>query len=415
MSFLDRFKLQPKWKHTDPAVRAVAVAEIPDDDEHRGVIEEIALSDEDVRVRRAAASYIEDVPTLVRMARSEPDADLRREIVDRLVGVAVTPAPNDADAALALEGLDDPKHFSTIAKSSPHDNVRAAALGRVTDARALGSIARHATDPQTALDAVVRVSDPAELLNIALKTDHKDAGITALEKTVEAAADARETLDTIANRARNKSIAKRARAMVQAMDDAAASKRQALEQWQHRVGSVMARVEAIAAFPSVPDAARQLADAEAEWRSVTGDGSFELDADTAGRFGALVDAARAAIAAEERADAERRAAAEHAAAVRAAQLSICERLENARADDALDAIEKARGEWEGLPGPSAQETEHNQMLARFEEACRRAAERHQNQQHAQQTNTRLEELAAEAERLAPEEQYSDEAWQAVTR
>jgi hypothetical protein len=52
MSFLDRFKPQPRWKHADPVVRAAAVAEIPDGAEHRGVLTELAELDEDVRVRR---------------------------------------------------------------------------------------------------------------------------------------------------------------------------------------------------------------------------------------------------------------------------------------------------------------------------------------------------------------------------
>ena len=185
MSFLDSFKPQPRWKHTDPAIRAAAVPEIPDDDEHRSVIDDVAATDEDVRVRRAAVAFVGDVPVLTRLARSEPDADLRREITERLVAIATAPAATDADASLALDGLDDPKQFSTIAKSSPHDTVRAAALGRVHDVKSLGSVARHATDPQTALDAVARVPAAPELLNIALKTDHKEAGVAALEHALE--------------------------------------------------------------------------------------------------------------------------------------------------------------------------------------------------------------------------------------
>ncbi|HEV3485477.1 MAG TPA: hypothetical protein VG106_08720, partial [Vicinamibacterales bacterium] len=71
MSFLDRFKPQPRWKHADPAVRAAAVAEIPDDAEHERVVEELAQADEDVRVRRAAADRVRNVAVLVALARSE--------------------------------------------------------------------------------------------------------------------------------------------------------------------------------------------------------------------------------------------------------------------------------------------------------------------------------------------------------
>src|SRR5262249_45234663 len=165
MSFLDRFKPQPRWKHPDAAVRAAAVTEIPDDDAYRGTLEELAASDEDVRVRTAAMERVADTGLLSRLARSEQDGELRRRITERLVAIAGAPADTDADAALALEGLDDPRQFSTIAKSSPHDTVRGAALGRVHEVKALGSVARHAADPQIALEAVARISDPAELLN----------------------------------------------------------------------------------------------------------------------------------------------------------------------------------------------------------------------------------------------------------
>src|SRR6266542_4394284 len=231
MSFLDRFKPQPRWKHADPAARAAAVPEIPADPEHRSVIEDLATGDDDVRVRAAAIARLDDVSLLARLARSERDEDLRRGITDRLVA---------------------------IAKSSPHDTVRAAALGRIHDARALGSVARHAEDRQTALEAVGRVGDPAELLNVALKTDHKDAGIAALEKCVDTSSpDARDTLETVSIRAKNKSIAKRARAMLQAIEDAEVARRAALEHWQQRIAGILARVEALAAAPATMDAAER--------------------------------------------------------------------------------------------------------------------------------------------------------------
>lgn len=417
MSFLDRFKPQPRWKHADPAVRAAAVPEIPDDDEHREVIVDLARADEDVRVRRAAAARLWEVALLAGLARSEADADLRREIADRLVAIATEPADTDADAALALEGLDDPRQFATIAKSSPHDTIRAAALGRVYEPKALSGIARHAGDPQTALDAVARVSDGPELLTIALKTDHKEAGIAALEKCLDDGgmdqAAARDALETAAARAKNKSVSKRARAMLQAMQDAEAARRMALDQWQQRVAAVVARAEAIAANPSLPDAGRELSDAEAEWREVAASVIFELDPDTAGRFGALAESARAGIAAHERAEAERRAAAEHAAALRAVRVSLCERLEHVPAGHALDELEAARAEWGGLPEPLADDAADRQLQSRFVEASRLAVERHDNHQDRVRITARLEALSVEAERLSAEEHDAHQSWAAV--
>ena len=416
MSFLDRFKPQPRWKHTDPAIRAAAVSEIPADEQQDAILEDLATTDDDARVRAAAIARVHDVALLARLARSERDDDVRRQITDRLVATAVAPAPDDAAAALALEGLDDPKQFSTIAKSSPHDTVRTAALGRIHETRALGSVARHAMDGQTALEAVGRIGDPAELLNVALKTDHKDAGVVALEKCVDPASpDARDTLETVSNRARNKSVAKRARAMLQAMEEAEAARRAALEQWHQSVAGILARVEAIAAMPSMPDAAERLAGAESEWRETAGNGTFELDADTAGRFGALVEAARTAIDTHEREEAERRAGAERDRALRQARETLCERLEQVRGEDALDAIARARAEWEGMTSTATTDAQDDEIRMRFEEACRRATERHENLQERDRIHGRLAELAAEADRLSNAEELADEPWHAAQR
>ncbi len=415
MSFLDRLRPQPKWKNADPAVRAAAVAELADDPEHQQILSELA-GDEDIRVRRAAAARLRSVSDLVARAGRETDEDLRRELSERLVGIASAPADGDGDAALALSGLSDQKHLAAVAKASPHDTVRTAALGRVHDFRTLGAIARHAADAQTALEAANRIADPAELANIAMKTDHKDAGIAALERAAETStseAEQRELLESAAAKARNKGVAKRARAMIQTIEAATAARRAAHDAWQQRIASVMARTEALAAAPSLPDARQQAGEAEAEWREMAGSPEFEIDQDTIGRFGSLVSAAHAAIDAHERALAERRAEAERQNAIRTVRLSLCDRVEALRGDDTVDEIARARAEWEGLPGPGAQEIEDADARARFDEACRRALSRFENSKESEKIHGRLDELATEAARLVGESELPEHSWNAV--
>jgi hypothetical protein len=416
MSFLDRFKPQPRWKHADAAVRAAAVPDIPEEDEPRTLFT-IARDDEDVRVRRAAAARLQRVYDLVILALSEKDEELRREIQERLVAIANEPADTDGDAARALDGLRDPKHFAAIARTSPHDTVRAAALGQIHDVKSLGGVARNAADGQTALAAVARIADGAELMNVAVKTDHKDAGIAALEKAVDAADDeaaARELLDAVGNRAKNKSVAKRARAILQTMVDAEAARRAALEQWQQRIAAIVARVEALAAAPAQPNAREELAAAAEEWREVAANTTFELDPDTAGRYGAVTAAAAEAIDQHEREEAERRAAAERLEALRGRRAAICERLESAAPDRAIEEIDKARAEWEGMDAAAGEDAEYAAARARFDDACRRARARHENRQALERLNARLEEISREAERLAADENLSDGDWTRVT-
>jgi hypothetical protein len=414
MSFLDRFKPQPRWKHTDAAVRVAAVGEIPDDPANRDTLQELAASDEDVRVRTAAMERLSDASFLAGLARVEQDVDLRRRITERLVAIAVAPAETDADASLALEGLDDPRQFSTIAKSSPHDTVRASALGRVHEAKPLGSIARHALDSQTALDAVGRISDAAELLNVALKTEHKEAGVAALDRSLDPQSpDARETLDTVVNRAKSKAVVKRARTLLQELDDAEAARKAAFESWQQNLARVLATVESIGAAPFMADAATALTNAEAEWRDMSSNPVFEIDQETTARFGALTESAHNAISEYERAEAERRAVAERDAAARRSREALCERLESTRAEHAREEVEKARGEWEGLPGPSTQEIEDERIRARFEDACRRAEERHHNHHQQAEIHARLDVLSSDAERVSSDQSLDPAAWETV--
>jgi hypothetical protein len=416
MSFLDRFRPAPRWKSPDPAIRAAAVSEIPDGSEHHSVLVELATEDEDARVRRNAGLRLSRATDLVPVVRRERDPELRRELSERLVGIACAAAETDGEAALALEGLEDQRQLATVAESSPHDTVRTAALGRVHDPKALGHVARHAADPQIAAQAAARVVEPGELLNIALKTEHRDAGTAALERAVEAMTpvDARETLESVGTRARSKAVSRRARAMIQGLDDAEAARRAALEAWQGRVAAVVARVDALAAAGSTPDAARQLADSEREWQELTADATFATDPDTVLRFEGGVEGARAAIAAHEREQAERRAAEEHRAAMLTARSALCERVEAIRGDAALERVEEARAEWDGL-GAVEQDPEFQALRGRFEEACQAAIDRHANRLELQRAAGRLDELSQDADRISSEETLNEEAWTAVTR
>ena len=416
MSFLDRFKTQPKYRSPDPAIRLAGVAELPDDAEHWAVIAELAASDEDVRVRRAAIERISVVGYLARIARTEKDETLRRELADRLVAIANAPADNDGDAAAALDGLSDQKHFGAIARSSPHDVVRTAALGRIHDGKVLASVARNTIDAKVALEAVARVTDQAELVAVATKSDHKDAGITALERAAEGAtseAERRELLGDIAARAKNKSVAKRAKALVQEMDDAEAARKAAHEEWLKRVSLVLARLDAIAGAPGTADA--ELDEITGQWQGL----ADQADDTQVEQFNAKLAGARAAIEARRREEAEQLAEAERAAACRAAFVAICERVEALRGEDTPDEIEKARAEWEGMPGATAQEREDAELRARFDESCRRAVERHENRLALEKVHTRLGELSLEADRLSTPEDDAHEtpeheaAWHAV--
>jgi hypothetical protein len=412
MSFLDRFKIQPKHKSADPEIRLAGVAELGASDEEVAALVSLAREDADPRVRRAAGARINDVEVLTGMARSDPDAGLREELLTRLATIAA--GTDEAAAVRALAALTDAKQIGNIAKTSPLESVRSAAVGRLTDVKTLSSVARHAADPRTAALAADRIDDAAELLNVAAKTEHKDAGISALERAVALASPDRETLDSLADRAKNKSVGKRARAMVQAIDEAETAKKAAFEAHQQRVTGALARVEALAASPTMAGAEGQLQDAEASWAQIVETATHEISAADRERFQSAVSAARAVLDREARERAEREQRDAELTAARARRAEMCERVEAIYGEDALDRLDRARSEWEGLPADPEAAT-HAAFAARFEEACRRATSRHENLQDAARTNVRLEELSREAEQLAAQADSPAYAWDAVSR
>jgi hypothetical protein len=412
MSFLDRFKIQPKHKSPDPEVRAASVSELGEGEEDAAVLLALAREDTDARVRRAAVARIGDVSVLAAIAGNDADPGIREELIARL-GTIATNDPADR-AVVALAALVDPKQIATVAKTSPHDSVRTEAVQRLTDVKSLSSIARHAADARTAALATERIHDPAELLTVATKTDHKDAGVSALERAAADGIADRAALETLADRAKNKSVAKRAKAMLQAIDDAEAAKRAALEQHEQRVAGAIARIEALAASTPQPGAAEGLDAAEAEWAQLAAGATHDISAADRERFTAAVAAVRALLEreAQERAAVAAREA--ELAAARASRTALCERVEAIHGDDTLDRLAQARAEWEGL-GPDPEAGTHDAFMARFEEACRRTTSRFENRQESARTNARLDELAREAEQLAGQEDSPAYAWESVSR
>ncbi len=66
-----------------------------------------------------------------------------------------------------------------------------------------------------------------------------------------------------------------------------------------------------------------------------------------------------------------------------------------------------------MPGPSTQELEDERIRERFEDACRRAEERHRNRQQQAEIQARLESLSFDGERLSSEPELEQGPWDAV--
>ncbi len=282
MTLLDRFRAQPRQKHPDPAVRLGFVQEIPITE--RDLLAEIARDDTDLRVRRAAVAKLMDPSALATFA-ADGDASVREQAVAMLRDIALEAfeGVSEADSLAAVEALSDTKALALVAKSAVSESVAGRALDRISDPHVAGSIARHAEHESVRCRAFESLRDPGEILSVALNCEFREPASAAVDRI-----SVRGELEQIAARARNKSAAKRARAILREAEERDAREREAHE-LEERERREQAALEA---------QQRTAADA-----AVAGEGSRAAEpAEDAHR----VDVAAAAQQAALEADAERR-------------------------------------------------------------------------------------------------------------
>src|SRR6187200_3356692 len=100
MGILERLRPQPRWKHSDPTVRAAAVYDLgPLEGD---VLRALAREDAEARVRRTAVARLDDVATLGEIARTDPDQDVRAEAARQLTGLGAE--------------TDEPAHAADVAR-----------------------------------------------------------------------------------------------------------------------------------------------------------------------------------------------------------------------------------------------------------------------------------------------------------
>jgi hypothetical protein len=400
MALLDRFRAQPRQKHEDPAIRLAFVQDIPLDE--RELLVEMAREDADPRVRRAAVAKIMDPGALASIAKADADESVRTQALSMLRDIALEAfegigGAEGLAAVDALGALSEIKTLAVVAKGAPSEPVAARALAGIADQHVLGSVARHAEHESVRRAAFAGLTDRGEVLSLALNSDFRDPTVEAVDRIED-----RHELDQIANRARNKSAAKRARTLIREMDERG-------EREKDAAATALATTAAVAA--EAAQAARAEAAAEA---SAPAPAALEREA-------ARVAAERAAAVAAEEAVAERarQAAARERerqeAAIKAAERSrirLTELAEEAARATAIDDLASARRqltivsrEWQEISGHVAPEPELAARYAEIEQAfaVRDAAAREADQKARRDALSRLQQLATRLETLAVRE------------
>ena len=217
MKLLERFRAQPEWQSDDPLVRAAAVRDLPDEEETRDVLLDIASNDTHPDVRCQAVSRINDIDALVSIYRSDDAEAVRHEAAAGIRDLAID-SPEGEVGIRGVEALSEERDLVAVAREARLETVGRMALARLQSPRALSVVARRAIRPEVAKEALQRLDDPEELQAVAVKSEDKAIALGAFERLV-ATGVATEVIEQIGRRARQKAVQRRAKTALSSPDD----------------------------------------------------------------------------------------------------------------------------------------------------------------------------------------------------
>ena len=395
MGFLDKFRPQPEHQHVDPAVRVMAVQELPD--EAQDLLSAIAREDTDAGIRRVAVGRLSHVETLATIAHRDQDEGVRAAAAVALRRLA-SEGTDEAVAEAALAGLEQPGDLANVAKTAAFESVGLAALARLTDARAIGTVARRADHSSVRIEALARIGDPSELGNVVLKSDHRDAALAALDKLWNTTVPAdREALKAIAVRTRNKVAARRAKAMLRTLDEG--PEQPSLEEHRQQQLQLCLTVESLAGSGAPDLVALELAGAQKQWAERQAASGWPDDDDLTQRFVTACETLHARVVRDADARAEKERQARERADAVAARVAACEAVGRIDSDAAPHLLAEARSAWAGQMPLEPEGAEGEALRVRFEQACRDCERRYEKLKAQQAQQSRLEEIVRDAEQL----------------
>ena len=253
------------------------------------------------------------------------------------------------------------------------------------------------------------------MLGVALKSEHTDAAVAALERISDP-----EALSAIAQRARNKVAARRGRTKLRLLEEASRPVPQETAvpmkaEDRTRALGMLRRAEGLVAV-SDPDAATAaLSETRLAWAEFQADVD-EIDPELTQQFEAASDAVREAIAERQQERAAEQERANALAREQADRVIICQQIEALAGPDAADRIAELKVQWDGLaPMPSEYAASLNR---RFQDACRAFEDQERRRLLAHAAVGRLETLATELEQLVASDQPLEEIiarWRGLRR
>ena len=359
MKLFEKLRPIPGWQSEDPSVRVAAVRDL--DGDSRDLLVEIARHDEDPTVRREAVRRIQDVEVLAAIAVDDAD-EVVREQARGVVRDLVIESAEMAAAEQALAALPGERDLVAVARSARLESISRVALSRLNNARALGSVARRANHPETAKAALARLEDPAEIEAVVLKADDKVVAVMAFER-LTADSQSRDTLEGIARRAKQKAVARRAKAALVALDEALTAQTNNAAARDHVV--VCQRLEALATADDFEHGREALDQLLQRWAVL----DTTADVSLTQRFADARRQVEAHLAALEAKQLQDKRAVQRREEALALRRDLCLRAEQLNDDGASAALQRLREEWTALPAIAGEATLSEKVAAltrRFE-------------------------------------------------
>ena len=327
----------------------------------------------DPKIRRAAVATLDDPSILSHLAKSDADDEVRHRALEALQAFAL--ADNPEKALAALEAFSDESRLMVVARRAAHEEVARAAFGKLRSPRALAGVARQGRHLELRVEAVALLAEPEELGNVALKAEEKEVALAALERIASMALEngaheisVAEILGMVAERARNKAAARRARALLRGGEAGEAEGVEAKRPTDRRRQSELCEaMEALASVFRVQGLQERINQIRGDWIDLVP----EVDPDLEQRFDASWQAAKEHLARREHEESERKDREAEEAKFRAERvaprLALIQRVETMGLEEAEGSLVGAREDWNDL---RVLDTEEGELLRqRFESAC----------------------------------------------
>ena len=377
----------------------------------------------DAKIRRAAVARLGDPSLLARLAQGDADEEVRRSASQALQDMALSDNPDTAMAA--LETLSEETPLITVARQAARIEVARAALGKLSSAHALAVVAKKGSHAEVRKEALGLLGDPLELGDVALKSEDRDTALAALSRmeafmSQSGSSDVSllEILESVAERARNKAAARRARALLRGGEEPSPATEAGQATDRPRQKELCETMEALGRSTSAEGLQKRIEQTRGQWIDLVP----RVDPEFEERFEAAWHASKALLARLEREESERRERDAETARIHEERvlprLELIRRLESLGADEIETGLSEIKADWDRLRFLDTQEGES--LRVSFETACAaceermrtRVAEREalrareakeavrqEKERHEKEIVRRLEQVCARGEKL----------------